>query len=216
MTRQIFLNGKGTFSEFGAYVLNGTVIESAQVRSMMVDLPGVSGSTDLTEALTGEPMYDNRKVSFSLILLPDGDVASKRAAFENAFNGKRVKIELPDDDHYFIGRVSTEFKYIKKDAGTIFVNANCDPWRYNETETTVDVVGTGADLGVLLENEFRPINPSITCSAPTAIKFGDTIYNLNEGTKLVPGIRLLAGENNLTVNTANGETVAFSYQEASL
>ena len=55
------LNGKHTYRDYGLYVTNISPVSPPEVRREVITIPGRNGEIDLTEALTGYPIYGNRE-----------------------------------------------------------------------------------------------------------------------------------------------------------
>lgn len=182
-----------------------------------VNLDGVSGSLDLTEALAGEVTYNDRTVTASF--WTSEGTFEERVALVNqigaALHGKKVEIVEPDDQtHYFLGRVKITAQKYSQVHSEFTVEAICDPWRYalEETVQTVEVDGAGS---VTLANAgVKSLCPDISVTGSVTLTCGDTTVTLEAGTHKVPGIKLRTGET--VVNVAGSGTVTFRYREAGL
>ena len=111
-----------------------------EVQTNIVEIPGRSGSLDLSEALTGYPLYNNRTLDIQFIIIDQSvywmdvytDVVDK-------LHGKRMKIRLVDDpDWYYVGRVSVTFNS-NSDYSTIDVSCDLEPFRYSNDLTVAEV-----------------------------------------------------------------------------
>ena len=120
-----------------------------EVQTNMVDIPGKSGSLDLSEALTGYPLFSNRSLEAQFIVLDQKrnwmdiytDVADK-------LHGKRMKIKLVDDpDWYYEGRVTVTFTS-NSDYSSIDISCDLDPFRYSNDLTVAEVTIGYADFDV--------------------------------------------------------------------
>lgn len=189
-------------------------------RENLVEVPGMDGALDLSPYPSGEVAYSPRTLSITLER-SDGTRASREAAIDamvNALDGKSLKITLPDGvDHYVWGRVRVARQYSNLAHAQVIVSATCDPWRRKAAPTvisgTVPVSGT---LALNLPNERRPVVPSIQVSAAATITFGGKDIAVGAGTHRSLDIRLVAGNNAITIAATAGTTVSVTYQEASL
>lgn len=182
-----------------------------------VKIDGAHGALDLSEALTGEPVYDTRALSASF-MCSEGTHWDREALLRgitSTLHGRRLRIIDPDDpEHYLIGRVT-----IKEAANgmaflTFSVEAECDPWRYALEETTrrVDVNGTVA--AVLNNDGGLTVCPTIEVNGTVDIAYGDKIIRKTTGTYKVSDLRIRHGANVLDI-TGRG-SVTFYYREAVL
>ena len=78
------------------------VIPPPKPKTNYLDIPGTSGSLDISEILTGVPTYENRSGSMGFIFLTE--FGSSRRMYEtimNAVHGRRLKVILTDDPEYY-------------------------------------------------------------------------------------------------------------------
>lgn len=182
-----------------------------------VKLDGVSGTLDLSEALTGEVEYDDRTVTASF-MCSEGSHAEREALYRSitaALHGKKVKLIEPDDtDHYFLGRVKINPEEKHPAYMTFTVEATCDPWRYavQETERRVQVNGA-ADI-VLRNNGRCTVCPVVNVTGAVSVIFNGATTSLTEGSYKLTDIRLRQGVNVIGVSGVG--TVTFVYREAEL
>lgn len=120
-----------------------------EVQTNTVEIPGKSGSLDLSEALTGYPLFSNRSLETQFIVFDQNkywmdvytDVVDK-------LHGKRMKIRLVDDpDWYYEGRVSVSFTS-NSDYSSIDISCDLEPFRYSNDLTVAEVTIGYADFDV--------------------------------------------------------------------
>lgn len=180
----------------------------------------MDGALDLSPYPSGEVAYSPRTLSITLER-SDGTRASREAAIDamvNALDGKSLKITLPDGvDHYVWGRVRVARQYSNLAHAQVIVSATCDPYRYKAAPTTVTgTVPESGTLSLTLANERRPVVPTVEVSAAATLTFGGKDIAVGAGTHRSLDIRLVAGNNAITIAAAAGTTVSVTYQEASL
>lgn len=200
-------------------------VTAPEPKTNYVEIDGMSGTLDLSEALTGDVLYHDRTVTASF-WSSEGTFQERVAVLRNitaALHGKKVQIIEPDDPtHYFLGRV--KIKDVKQDQVHIefTIEATCDPWRYavEETERSVPV---GGDVDAVIHNNgVKALTPTLTVAAlgPMYVTFNgitttlDTGEILNTGTWKIPDLRLRQGVN--IVHLFGNGTVTFTYREAGL
>ena len=221
MMGKVFFDGKDTYTEYGL-LLASKSISLPEVRTNMIDVPGMDGLLDASEVLTGEVTYKNRTITLKLTGVDT--VSGKKwpatiSDFCNKVHGKRVKITFPEDTaHFYSGRCSVGKVGLVKMMQTIPVTVDCDTWKYKNEKTTVsrDDLGT-AYKQLSLPNESRPVIPTITVAQDTTLLWGSSTINISAGDHILPAIRLAAGSNTLKAKVASGTgSITVTYQEASL
>jgi hypothetical protein len=203
--------------------LTAKSVAPPEPKTNYVALDGMSGTLDLSEALTAEIAYNDRTVRASF-WTSEGTFMERIAQLgeiNRALHGKKVRIVDPDDpDHYFLGRVRiTEQTYDQVHA-EFTIEAICDPWRYaaNETERRVDPAGTEVNV-VINNNGMKTLCPDITVTGSVTITFNGQPFAL-AGSVFTPYRVKLAEfklRQGVTVVTVSGTgSVVFSYREAGL
>lgn len=221
MIAKVFIDGKDTHADYGL-LLASKSITAPEVKTNLVEVPGMDGALDLSDALTGEPAYKNRKISISLIgvkAVSGKEWPSAISDFCNAVHGKRLKISFPEDTaHYYAGRLSVGQISISGGKQSIAVEVDCDPWKYKNAATVVERADLGTEYQeISLPNERRPVIPTIKVGQETTLLWGETTIVLSAGTYRRANIRLSAGANTLKAKVAEGTgTIRVEYQEASL
>lgn len=220
MMGKVFFDGKDTYTEYGL-LLASKSISLPEVRTNMIDVPGLDGLLDASEVLSGEVTYKNRTIKLKLIgvdTVSGKTWPSTISDFCNKVHGKRVKITFPEDTtHYYSGRCFVGQVGLVKMMQTIPVTVDCDPWKYKNAKTTVTgTVPESGTLSLTLTNECRSVVPTVEVSAAATLTFGGKDIAVGAGTHRSLDIRLVAGNNAITIAAAAGTTVSVTYQEASL
>ena len=200
-------------------IVTAKEIPDAEPKTNYVALDGMSGTLDLSEALTGEVSYDDRVLSASF-WTDYGTRKDREVLFRNitaALHGKKVKIIEPDDpSHYFIGRIKIKSKTNILPYAEISIEAVCEPWRYalEESIRKVDVSGTTITDVVITNNGVKTLCPVITVTGNVNITYNGNTTSLFTGTYKIPDIKLRQGANIIGVSGVG--SVSFSYREADL
>lgn len=124
------------------------VVNPPAPKTNYVDLPGASGSLDLSDALTKYPIYENREGSFEFIVANDrwSDWQTAYTTIMSYIHNRRKRMILEDDpEYYYEGRFSVN-NWTSNNDGTwsnITIDYTIDPYKRpisgNESETfTVD------------------------------------------------------------------------------
>ena len=209
----------------GAYdtALNGWTLARLELSSPdqqtnLVYLPGRSGPLDLSTALTGEPVYNSRKLTV-VLENSEGDRDYREHLIREIIgelDGLQKQIWLPDDpEHYLQGRVRVARDYNDLAHAAIKVTATCDPWLYSNTEKVVSLTATSTSkTATIVNNGRKGLIPSFKVTSSVSIKFGNTTWNLSAGTTRLVDLVLAPGSNTLTYSGSG--TIQITYREAVL
>lgn len=206
----------------GLWTLTGFELSSPAYRSNFVEVPGRDGDIDLSTALTdGAPRYGNRTLvaTFESSEGNRVDRENRINVMTNWLDGWRMNITLPDDSlHYLTGRVSVERNYNDPAHAAVTITAVCDPWRYNNQETVLNLTATTEAQVAPLNNDGRKtVVPVLEISGEGAsvhLTFGAASWVLGAGTYQLPDLILPQGGAELTYS-GTGE-LTFTYREAVL
>jgi hypothetical protein len=217
--KQIGINGKGTYGDFGLFLAPGLELSPAEPRIKSVAIPGKDGELDLTESLTNDIIYDNRTLDFELLFLQE-DKKEQSYIYREfvAFcHGKRATLTLPDDDHdtYLTGRVKVGPLVEDKSIARAKVSADLEPWRYRKSQKEyILTVGTGSTTATI-ENEGRKlVHPTFTTNGEISVIFGGVVAQIPQGTYTIDGIAFKQGGNTLSVTADTADTtVSIKYRE---
>lgn len=132
-----FLESWHSFRDWGLILKSRPVISSPDPKYVFVDIPVSDSRVDLTESLTGDVHYYNRKITFEFNVL---DARNKwttvYSQIMNHLHGKQIRILLDEDPaYYYEGRVNiNEWKSDKK-TSVLTIEADVDPYKYRIQKT---------------------------------------------------------------------------------
>lgn len=84
--------GSNAISQYGFY-LEDADLGSPEPQTAYVEVPGRNGALDMSEAITGYPTYNNRTLTFTLVM--DGTIEDIETAKDQFFtdnHGKTMEI----------------------------------------------------------------------------------------------------------------------------
>lgn len=216
MERFFMLDKYNTWVDWNL-VLTSKDITPPEPKTNYVELDGRHGTLDLSEALTGEVMFQDRTISASFWTCEGTpkDRARLLKTITTALHGKKIKVIEPDDPyHYYYGRL-----LIKKSSNILpymefEVEIICEPWRYalSASERRVDVNGS---VNAIIRNDgAKTLTPTVKVTGKVRIVFDDNVATLTDGEYKITNLRLRQGLNMFTLE-GNG-SVTFEYTEADL
>lgn len=211
-----------TFGELHSYddlnlILTKKEIGSPEVKIRKIDIEGADSSLDLTDFF-GEPKYEDvtHKFEFATIV-PQAQFLSLFSTVKNALHGKKMRIILDDDPHFFyMGRLKVSSFSNEKNIGQINIEADCDPYKYKLEKTVASFTIDGTQ-DINLTNGRKRAVPEVVIGTENGIRIeymGSNVWDLGSGTYTLPELELFYGANNITLTGAG--TITFTYQEADL
>ena len=211
-----------TFGNYHSYddlnlILTSKEIGSPEVKVRKIEIEGADGSLDLTDFF-GEPKYENvtHKFSFSTIV-PQAQFLSLFSTVKNALHGKKMRIILDGDPlFYYVGRLAVSSFTNEKNIGQISIEADCEPYKYKMSPTSVSVTLNGTQAITLTNGRKRAV-PEVVISTASSLRIeyqGSNIWDLGSGSFTLPELELVEGANIVTV-TGTG-TITFKWQEGDL
>lgn len=218
MERYFILDKFNTWYDW-RLILTAKDIPDAEPKTNYVALDGMSGTLDLSEALTGEITYNDRNITASF-WTNNGNRKEREKLLRDiriALHGKKVKIIEPDDpDHYFLGRIKIKSSKNIIPYAEFSIEATCEPWRYSldDTERIVDVNNQTITSVVINNNGVKTLSPVITVKGAVNIVYNGVTTPLTDGSYKISDIKLRHGVNIIGVS-GNG-SATFTYKEADL
>lgn len=222
---------KNSYKDFGL-ILTSKDIGLPEPKMEKVDVPGADGVIDLTEVLTDDVKYKQRKLQFTFSVIDPINVWSTTLSkVTNYLHGRKLKILLDwDKNFYYEGRCKVNQFKTNKRLATIAVDAEVDPYKLEvngagqpwfwDTFSFIDGIiylnkaEVSGTTTVNLINRRKIVSPKFTTTANMTVTFDDATYDLPKGTTTVLGIRLKKGDNHVTFK-GNG-TVTIEYKGGSL
>lgn len=220
---------KHTYRDWGLLPKTRPTIAPPAIRTNYVDVPGLDGQLDLSEALTGCVGYQTRDFSAEFLVI---DARNRwdtlYSEILDTLHGQRVKIILDEDPrYYYMGRVTVNTLKSDRKTATISIKAVCDPYKLEiagslddwlwdafnfETGSIRDYKALTVDgtLTLTIPGTRRPCVPTITVSDAMTATFGGKEYALTAGSNRISDITITQGDNVLTF-TGDG-TVSIDYR----
>lgn len=216
MERYFLFDENNTYTDWHL-ILTEKNADPPEPKTNYIELDGMSGSIDLTEALTGDVHYSDRKITASF-WTDEGNVQDRYNLVNGivrAIHGRKVTIVDPDDnDHYMLGRITISDVEHNKTYSVFNLSAVCEPWRYGFDTLYNRVSVAGINDLVLTNRGSKVIIPRISVTGNLTITFGGVSTTLTTGEYRILSLRMLSGDNIIRL-TGNAE-VTFIYEEASL
>lgn len=213
---QIYFNDIGTYDDWSLRLVN-LKISAANPKFHYVDIPAGDGAIDLTEALTGEPKYEDRTLEAILRVNID-DYVEKLEIINSNLHGKKVNIKtFEKPGYYLIGRCTVEFQRLNHIRGNIIINGRCEPWYFKNGVTTRTLtIPESGSISTDLSNSRKRVIPTIITDKQITIKFNNQSRVINAGKHRLTSIILIEGDNSITFTGPAETKIKIEYQEGAL
>ena len=209
------IGGKHTYDDFGLKMLS-FYVSFPKVYEEKINVPGRNGPLDISEALTGEPIYQDRKLSSKYDLYgPNLALRDEKISeISNYIHGKYLRIvhdKYPE--FYYEGRITIDSKQKNALFHEVTIEADIKPFKLRRNKTVISANITGEQT-VICPNLRMSTVPEITADASFSLMFGNVTAEVKPGTCIIPDIKFVEGSNAI-VCTGTGN-ITFTYQEGSL
>ena len=228
------INDKHTFDHYGLYVTNTNPVAPPKAKMQHISIPGRNGLLDITDALSGYTIYENRIITLKLGGKKKKELwPSFMSTFQNEIHGKRVKIVFDEEqDYYYVGRATVNPDYERTgEIATFTVTIDAEPYKYSLVDSLEpwkwdpfsfvdgviqsysDLVVTGT-LECKIAGSEMPVIPEFIVSSNMTVEFEGNTYQLSPGRNKIYDIVILNKEYQVKFN-GNG-TVSVSYRKGRL
>lgn len=197
------------------FIFNSKSISPPDPNLVTIEIPGTSDVIDLTESISGDVEYKQRKITIKLESGSGKDsYYGKYSKLANYLHGKKMKIVFnKDQDYYWIGRITVASAEPKVYGSTITISATVDPYKYLVTPHVYGGTVAGS-LTVTIAGMRKRVCPKITVSSVMTVSYLGKTYDLSAGENIIPDIFL--GEGNHQLTFSGSGTVSVAYQGGSL
>ena len=222
---------KHSYKDFGL-ILTSKTVNLPDLKTETQDVPGMDGELDLTDAITDDVKFKNRKLSFTFTAIdPVKQFFIVLSEVTNFLHGKRLSVVMDDDKNfYYEGRCKVnQFKTDKRTATIIIdcdvepfkteINSAGEPWIWDTFSFVdgiiyVNEVKISRRATINLINRRKIVSPTFTCTSAMTVSFNSSTYSIPKGTTIVLGVRLQVGDNYVTFRGTG--TVTIQYKGGSL
>ena len=212
----VTFNGKHSWRDYGLKPVKFQTPLPAQ-RTVKKEVPGRNGSIDMSEALTGYVLYENRTLEFVFDLRAHSQeaFAEKMFVIRNDLDGMKTNIILDTGgEYYYVGRLTVSGEFSQEEIDhEIVITADAEPFKYKKERTTVQDTVSGVKTVICMNDRMEAV-PSIKSSAECTVLFNGNSYGIPNGISMSPDILFRRGQNELLFE-GNAE-IEITYQEGAL
>lgn len=204
---RLVVNGIDLSMTYRLVMADGYTLEPPEPKTYTIDIPGGDGVIDLTEALSGDSVFNNRHMQFTFYIINMNDhqtFESVKTAVSNFLHNKAYDYELSFDPGYtYHGRFSvTSYEHQKFPSGylgAIVIDIDAEPYKTKGTQSYV-LNGIGGQMFRLLSGR-KPVHPTVECDQPCTIWFDGKQTSMPAGTYRINDVLFREGYNDFYINT---------------
>lgn len=132
----VIFGDKHTLNDWHLWPNERPVIQYPPLKKKQIDIEGADGSIDLSEAITGYPIFENRTGTLSFKVLDAKgmqDVRKRKDDIAAYLHGKRLQMVLEEDEQfYYVGRFEiSNYEYSGYKAWSdIEIDYDLEPYKY--------------------------------------------------------------------------------------
>lgn len=176
MYHSVYFGDKNTWTEWHLVATSRPVINPPAQKRKTIDIPGGNGIIDLSDSLTGYPVYENRQGSIEFIVVNDlyyQNVTPQEwyrvySSILGYLHGQKMKLILEDEpEYYYYGTLSVNTWVSNPHHSNITIDYDLEPFKYRHNSILSDWKWDelNFETGVIPSNTFRSI--SLTTSSKT-------------------------------------------------
>lgn len=244
MYHSVTFGDKNTWTDWKLVPTSRPVVAPPEPKIKTVDIPGGDGVIDLTESLTGYPVFGRRTGSFEFIVLNDyhqpvDTVEEWHVTYSKIMNylhGRQMEMSLEDDPNYWYeGRFKVDSWNSDKNYSTITISYDVEPYKWLAYDSSIHsksfTATTGYQSYEFLQNVNHlgdaPVTPTFVVSTSSTngvrIQFINNTIGINteqlirNGTHQVPRMIFYGPRATIRYRSESG-TVPFTvrWEEGSL
>lgn len=213
----LIIGEKNTWTDWHLIPAKRPSVSMPQIRTKFIEIPGAFGTLDLTELLTGCPVYGDRTGSWEFIMDPDReDMASWANLYQTIamyVHGRRRRVVFTDDpEYYYEGRLAVAGLESEDGYTTLTINYELDPyklpvhdpfdtgwlWDPFDFETGVIPQGKSTTISgtttVTLYRQSEDYSPAFKCSSAMTLEYEGRTYSLISGVNYLHEIIIQADD----------------------
>ena len=174
-------------------------ISVPQAKTNYVSIPLSDGDMDLTEVLSGQIRYKNRKIVMDFEIRADRrEWPMIYSGLQKEYNGRNVVVVFHDDPGYeWHGRATVGQLQDKTATAGIRIEVNAAPFKRERHDNEKDVTVSGTK-NVTISCQHMRGYPLFTVSTAMTVNDGRETYSISPASEKAYGLEFKEGNNELT------------------
>lgn len=215
---QVTVDGLSSYDDLGL-IMTVDAFDPPEPKVYKVDVPGANGCINLTRALTGDAVFDNRNIELTFTDEGSTNFAALVSKITNLWSGTEHDFVFSFDHEYTYHGWFSVSKY--KQQGNLkqfTVTIDADPYKHKKNVTQIYNSSTGKTAYCLSGRKM--VQPRFEFSDDTVVIYDGKRYEMPNGTYTMDDIWFTEGMNELffiSANAAshitNGEMAAYTNRD---
>lgn len=137
-----------SYYDLGMWLSERPDYGAPEPKTNLVEVPGMDGILDMTEANSGEVKFSNRIITLTFAsMVPVGEQEQFKAKIRNALHGAYIEQIIPDEDPdwYYSGRATVDFSEIKSWKLKCIITVDAEPYARKISETEINLLSGAAE-----------------------------------------------------------------------
>lgn len=228
-----------TLDDWGLAIGNTNYISEPEMETKYIDIPGRDGLLDVSETLSGRPIYKKREINIEVGGLRERkDWDAVISSMRNSIHGRDVKLIFDNDpSYYWKGRIFiTNFERARRlgtftlsipeaDPYKYNIQSSADPWLWDPFNfltdsihdySSIQITGSGT---VSIPSGFMPVTPTIMVSnilsTTFTVNYKGQTFSLISGSNYLPEI-IVNAEDEVNLLFTGTAKVSIVYRGGSL
>ena len=219
----VVFGDKNTWDDWKLIPTSRPSFNPPPLRVVTIDVPGMNGTYDITDVLTGYPLYDNRTGSIEFMVVQDDKTWIERySEVMNYLHGQKMEAYLTDEQYFkYEGRFTVSSWQSSEHNSTITIDYDVYPFKLEPNSSIEDWLWDPFSFrdGVIRNYKSLTVDTSLTVriagtkdftspeftvdtvgDSGMDVVFNGSTYHLPEGTSVNPNIFIKDQETNLVFN----------------
>ena len=173
MYHSITFGDKNTWDDWHLVPSSRPVFNPPSLKRKILDIPGADGSIDLSESLTGYPVYENREGSLEFIVMNGyKEWYQTYSDIMDYLHGRTMRAILEDDKEYFYeGRFTINEWKSSKDWSRIVIDYSLGPYKWLTRTSLIILPNVFKDIPVTESYEAHTFEKGLFGRAPVCPSF---------------------------------------------
>lgn len=181
-----------------------------EVKTKSVEVEGGDGALDMSEAVSGRPVFANRELVFPFRIVGE-DCEKIRDEVVRDLHGRKRFVQFESQEHWFYGRCSVETTLDKGYYIEISVTVNAEPYKRNITPYRAENNVINGTTWTLYNEGDSHVLPTVELSKAMDIIVENVTYELRSGKQVAPF--LIAPKGSKTVIFTDSASVVIEFWE---
>ena len=201
---RLIVNGVDLTERFKMILTDDYTFTPPSIKTYKVDIPGGHGQLDLTEALFGDVVYDNRKEEYTFNLIDVDNFERAKTEISKFLHGRYYEYKKTMDPEYtYKGRFSVSSysrkAYASGILGIIKISIDGDPFKYKKEQVyTISCVGGSI---FYFNSGSKRVLPTIETYGLLKVIFNKKVYILPQGSWILNDVYFDSGINEVYFNS---------------